>query len=142
MILGLSSPSRPGVCHDAQRADITVIARKSTLKTFMRKESLHFDNCNYLLESADQIVKGATPTDPPSGDGDEKKVWVKDPADFVELYKREKNAKNVTGEICVNTDGEVSFSIGTDDARIGISTKGTISLSAKSSDGQTHTAEF
>jgi len=132
-----------GGCHGVKPATVTVLARKSTLKSFMQKEGVHFDNCNYLLESPEQIIEGAASSPPPPGDpGDDKHVWVKDPGEFVELYKREKAAKNVTGEICVNTDREVSFTIGTEDAKIGISTNGKISLSAKSADGTTRSAEL
>jgi hypothetical protein len=133
---------KTGVCHGATPADITVIAKKSTLKSFMRKESVHFDNCSYILESPDEIIEGATSVDPPPGGGDDKKIYVEDPGDFVELYKREKEANKVTSEVCVNSDGEVSFTIGTDDAKIGISSKGKITVSAKSKDGITHSAEF
>jgi len=134
---------RIGGCHGVKPMTVTVIAKKSTLKSLLQKEGVHFDNCNYLLESPDQMVEGATPSSPPpSGGDDDKHVWVKDPGEFVELYRREKEAKKVTGEICVNTDGEVSFSVGTEEAKIGFSTNGKISIAAKSADGTTRSAEF
>ena len=132
-----------GGCHGVKPATVTVLARKSTLKNFMQKEDAHFDNCNYLLENPEQIIEGAASSALPPGDpGHDKHVWVNDPGEFVELYKREKVARHVTGEICVNTDGEVSFTIGTEDAKIGISTNGKISLSAKCADGTTRNAEL
>ncbi|HLY70061.1 MAG TPA: hypothetical protein VKR53_10065 [Puia sp.] len=110
----------PAFCHGAKPTKITVVGRRGTSKKFTRNEGVKFDNCNYLLETADQIIETAKPCDPPPGDndGDASKVWVKDPAEFVELYRREKTGQHLSAEICVNTDGEVSFSIGTGDARI------------------------
>jgi hypothetical protein len=130
----------------AKPTEITIITTRGTLKNYMNREHLIFDNCNYALESTDDIIKDAKSiaSSPAGGGGsnDGENIKVSDPGEFVELYKREKAANHVTGEICVNSDGEVSFTIGTDNAKIGISTKGTISLSAKSPDGLTHTAEF
>jgi hypothetical protein len=80
-----------GVCHGAKPMKIQVIGRESVLKKFMRKESVHFDNCNYLLESADGILKSAKPAEPPPGTPeDDSPIWVKDPGEFLELYNIEK----------------------------------------------------
>jgi hypothetical protein len=112
------------------------------LNKFMRKESVHFDNCNYLLESADDILKSAKPIEPPPGTPeDDSPLWVKDPGEFLELYNIEKKAK-LSGEICIDSDGKVSFSIGTEDAQIEINSKGGFALSVKSPSGITHKAEF
>ncbi|HXB45810.1 MAG TPA: hypothetical protein VNV85_17205 [Puia sp.] len=137
----LSFTIKTGICHGAKPSRITIVAKRSVLKKYMRQESPHFDNCNYLLESVDDILKEATPGSGGPGGDDGDKIYVKDPAEFIDLYEESKKGK-VTGEICVSSDGKVSFSIGTDDARIEISTDGKISISAKSPSGITHSAEL
>jgi hypothetical protein len=138
----LSFTIKAGVCHGEKPVNITVLARRSVLKQFVRKESIHFGTCSYNLESADQILSTATPADPPPGsNSNPDNIWVNDPGEFLELYKLEK-ANKVSGEICVDSEGKVTFTLGTEDARIGINTKGKFSISAASSEGQTHTVEF
>lgn len=131
-----------GTCHGAKPMQITVLARQSMLKKFIQKESLHFDNCSYLLESPDDILKAAAPAKEPAGAGrDGDPIWVKDPGEFVELYKIEKKSNQST-EIYVDSDSKVSFSIGAEKGKIEINSKGGFSISAKSPSGITHSAEL
>jgi hypothetical protein len=132
---------KAGVC-EGERIDITLVARRSVLKQFIEKEIGHFGTCSSHFTPTDDFLKTASSAaEPPGGDGNRNEIWIKDPGQFIAMYKFEKKAK-VSSEICVDTDGKASFTVGTDDAKIGIDTKGKFSISAKTSDGITHTAEF
>jgi hypothetical protein len=132
---------KTGICHNAKEGVLTVRARREILKKFIQNEAPHLDNCNLLLESTDQIIeKGKVAPPPPDGE-DKDHVWVKDPGEFMDLYNRSHKGHG-KGEICVNSDGEVSFSLGTENGSLTISTNGKFSLSAKSPSGIEHKVEF
>jgi len=133
---------KTGGCHGVKAGEVTLYAKRSVLKKFIQKEAIHLDNCSYLLQSADDIVAKGKPVDNTTGGGDGgDHITVKDPGEFIELYKDSKKGQ-ATGELCIDSNGKVSFSIGTEEGSIEISSSGSFAISVKSPSGVTHKAEF
>jgi hypothetical protein len=57
-------------------------------------------------------------------------VMIDDGGEFINVYKAtHQDSSCLTGEICINTKGEISFSVKCDDTGITVSTSGEVSLS-------------
>ena len=134
---------RVGGCHGVPAENIEMIGKKATLKKFITKNELIFfkDNCSYLLESTDQIISTGTPvTGSPDGNNSDDFIYVKKTGDFIDLYKIAKRNKT-SGEVCVDSEGHISFTLGTENGSITFSTSGKFSIST-SSGGIKHSVEF
>lgn len=133
---------KTGICHGAKPSVIKVTGKKETLLKFLRRADIT-NNCNYLLTSENDILKEAKQV-PCSDNIKDTKLLFEKPEEFIDFYKSVKRNKEgkITSEICIDSDGTISFSIGNENGSIQFSTKGKISISCKSPDGIEHKAEL
>jgi hypothetical protein len=119
---------------------IKVTAREAELLKFVR--SNRYIDCSALLNTADELKrKWKKNADcPPQGII---KIELQEPADVLQFYNEVKAADpNTNAEVCINSEGNITISMGTGDGTISLSSNGKFSLAVKGPDGMEHKAEF
>lgn len=96
--------------------------------------------CNYILNSPQNILDKSEEI--PCID-DAIHIEFREPTEFVEFYKEsKKNDSSVVSEICINSNGEVSFSLSNEFGSIQVNSKGNFTLSANGPNGLKREVKF
>jgi hypothetical protein len=119
---------------------IKVTAREAELLKFVRSNK--YIDCNALFNTPEELKKKWDKnTDcPPMG---MIKIELQEPADVLQFYNEVKAVDpQKNGEVCINSEGNITISIGEGDSTISLSSNGKFSVAVKGPDGMEHKAEF
>jgi hypothetical protein len=136
-----------------QWSNVIITGTKDKLISFLRTDKL-FASCNYNLKSPDEILNDAKKVDCNSQSVQLKFEDAKDvlqlSKDIKERYRNSGQSKIPEGisgsngaiEMCINSDGEISLSYGSEYGSIQVTSKGKFSISSKTTDGREYKVEL
>lgn len=118
---------------------IKIRAPKDKLISFLRSSEWQH-SCNFILNSPENILKKSKEEN--FCNGEDIYIEFSDSSEFLEYYNEISKVESFESEICINSNGEISFSINNGLGGIQINSKGNVTLSAKTKKGLQKSVQF